>query len=164
MADSSAPERSALAGALGRLPSGLYILSARDGDHASGMLASWVQQAGFEPPMLTVAVHRDRFLAAWVETSGRFALSQVRAGQKGLMKRFARSLPPEESPFDGLAVRQDAEGGPVLDEALAYLDCKVVGRLDSGDHRVYLAEVVAGAVLAPGEEPFLHVRQNGFHY
>lgn len=150
--------------ALGRVPSGLYILTARDGSRASGMLASWVQQAGFSPPMLTVAIHQDRFLGDWVRRHGRFTLNQVPQQQKGLLKRFSRSFPPDESPFDGLAIRLEAEGGPVLDEALAFLDCKVAGQIGSGDHQVFLAEVVAGGVFAPEASPFVHIRQNGMHY
>src|SRR4051812_36801885 len=80
MGDPRPPELSGLSQALGRVPSGLYILTAcRDGK-ATGMLASWVQQAGFDPPMVTVAVNRDRYVGDWIAHSGRFALNQVATG------------------------------------------------------------------------------------
>ncbi len=164
MTESNRQEVSALGAALGRLPSGLYILTARDGDRATGMLASWVQQAGFEPPMLTVAVKQDRYLRDWLHDSGRFALSQVAAGQKGLLRHFARGFPPEADAFEGLAIAHQASGGPVLAEALAWLDAEVVGHLDGADHRIFLARVVDGALLDHDAEPMLHVRHNGFHY
>src|SRR5687768_13076480 len=66
---------SGLGQALGRVPSGLYILTARHDGKATGMLASWVQQAGFDPPMVTVAVNRDRYVGDWITRSGRFALN-----------------------------------------------------------------------------------------
>ena len=47
---------------------------------------------------------------------------------------------------------------------MAFLDAEVVGQLAEGDHRIFLARVVAGAVLDPEAEPFQHVRSNGFHY
>ncbi len=164
MADTPRAEPSPLGLALGRLPSGLFILTARRGDRATGMLASWVQQAGFEPPMLTVAVRRDRYVADWIEASGRFVLNQIPAGHKPLLRHFARGFPDDAPAFEGLAIQQDREGGPVLADALSYLENEVVAHLDGGDHRIYLARVVAGALLKPSGEPMLHVRHNGMHY
>jgi flavin reductase (DIM6/NTAB) family NADH-FMN oxidoreductase RutF len=164
MSESSRGEVSPIGQALGRLPSGIYILTARRGDRATGMLASWVQQAGFEPPMLTVAVRSDRYVGEWIEGSGRFTLSQVAAGHKPLLRHFARGFAPEEDAFDGLAIRSEAPGGPVLAESLAWLDAEVAGSIESGDHRIFLARVVGGAVLDDQAHPMTHVRRNGFHY
>ena len=164
MADQTRATVSGLGQALGRIPSGLYILTVRQGDRATGLLASWVQQAGFDPPMLTVAVQRDRFVAGWVEATGRFTLNQLAVGSKGLIRHFSRGFDADTPAFDGLELRDDARGGPVLAAALGYLDAEVVGQLAEGDHRIFLARVVAGALLDPTAEPFQHVRLNGFHY
>ena len=155
----------ALAQALGRIPSGLYILTVRSGVQSTGLLASWVQQAGFDPPMVTVAVRSDRFVADWIAASGRFALNQIPVGGKPLIRHFSRGFTPDEDAFEGLALLPDAaRGGPVLASAMAFLDLEVAGQLAEGDHRVFLARVAAGAVLAPEAEPLKHVRSNGFHY
>jgi flavin reductase (DIM6/NTAB) family NADH-FMN oxidoreductase RutF len=164
MADTNRAEVSPIGAALGRLPSGIYILTARSGGRATGMLASWVQQAGFEPPTLTVAVRADRFVAGWIGESGRFALSQVGAGHKPLLRHFAKGFGPDEDAFVGVAIAREAAGGPVLAGALAWLDAEVVGHLDGGDHRVFLARVADGGMLDPEGEPMTHVRRNGFHY
>jgi flavin reductase (DIM6/NTAB) family NADH-FMN oxidoreductase RutF len=163
MAETNRGEVSPIGAALGRLPSGIYILTAREGDRATGMLASWVQQAGFQPPMVTVAVRSDRFVAEWIAQSGRFTLNQVAAGHKPLLKHFARGFGPDEDAFAGLEVVQDAQGGPVLGESLAWLDARVAGQVEGGDHRVFLAEVVGGGLLDREGEPMTHVRRNGFH-
>jgi flavin reductase (DIM6/NTAB) family NADH-FMN oxidoreductase RutF len=164
MADPHPSQGTGLSQALGRIPSGLYILTVRHDGRETGMLASWVQQAGFEPPMLTVAVQRDRFVAGWIEASGRFTLNQLPTGSKGMIRHFGRGFAADAPAFEGLALRDDARGGPVLADALAYLDAEVAGQVDGGDHRIYLGRVVAGGLLANGAEPFLHVRANGFHY
>ncbi|MFO0910964.1 MAG: flavin reductase family protein [Isosphaeraceae bacterium] len=150
--------------ALGRVPSGLYILTVRQDDRATGMLASWVQQAGFEPPMVTVAVGTQRYVADWIANGGRCTLNQLPVGSKSLMKHFGRGFPPEADAFEGLELRDVDAAGPVLQDAFAYLDLAVVDEIRSGDHRVFLARVIAGAVLLPDSEPFLHVRANGTHY
>jgi flavin reductase (DIM6/NTAB) family NADH-FMN oxidoreductase RutF len=164
MADTTRSEPSPLNLALGRVPSGLFILTVRRGDRATGMLASWVQQAGFRPPMLTVAVRHDRYVADWIAGSGRFALNQVRAGQKRLIQHFARGFLPEAAAFEGLHLRADAQGGPVLAEALASHEAAGAAAWAGGDHRIFLARVVAGGLLDPAAEPMLHVRHNGSHY
>ena len=164
MPDQSHSPLSGLSRALGRIPSGLFVLTVRHGDHATGMLASWVQQAGFDPPMVTVAVRRDRFVNDWIDESGRCTLNQFATGSKSLIRHFSRGFSPEAPAFEGLALRGDARGGPVLVAALSYLDLEVVGAMVGGDHRVLLAKVVAGDQIDPLGEPFLHVRANGFHY
>lgn len=165
MSDQSLPAFSPVARALGRVPSGLYILTVRHEGRSTGMLASWVQQAGFEPPMVTVAVASQRFAGDWVAASGRFTLNQVPAGGKALIRHFGRGFPADAPAFEGLTQR-DVPGAaaPVLAGALAYLDVEVAGVLSSGDHRVFLGRVVAGAVFDEAAEPMLHVRKNGLHY
>ncbi len=156
--------------ALGRVPSGLFILTARRGDRPDGLLASWVQQAGFEPPMLTVALRSDRELTGGIVAVGRFTLNQVAAGQKHLIRHFARGFEPEAPAFEGIDLRDQEDGdgnnasGAVLAEALAFLRCEVTGDLAGGDHRILLARVVAGGLLAADAEPMVHIRKNGAHY
>ncbi len=150
--------------ALGRLPSGLFILTGRDGERTNGMLASWVQQAGFEPPMITVAVQRDRPMSALMESTRRFVLCQIAAGNKHLLRHFSRGFPPDAPVFEGIELGPEIAGGPVLAESLAYLDAEVAGHLDSGDHRIYLARVVGGEVLDTDAQPMIHVRREGSHY
>lgn len=164
MADESRPSVSPLSQALGRIPSGLYILTVTHDGRATGMLASWVQQAGFDPPMLTAAVGRQRYAGDWVAASGRFTLNQLPAGSKSLIRHFGRGFPPEAEAFGGVPLRDEGCAGPVLAGALAYLDAEVAGELAGGDHRIFLARVVAGSVLDGKAEPMLHVRNNGFHY
>lgn len=164
MGEGSASERPGIGSALGRVPSGLYVLTARSGDRATGILASWVQQAGFHPPMLTVAVNRDRYIGDWIAASGRLALSQLATGSKALIRHFGRGFEPDTPAFEGLGLLQEAAGGPILEAAMAFLDAEVVGALAEGDHRLFLARIVGGRVLDSGLKPLLHVRANGFHY
>ena len=148
---------------LGRVPSGIFILTVGDGDAATGMLASWVMQAGFEPPMVTVAVRHGRYVADWLTQGQPFVLNVVGAEQKHLLKHFGKGFEPGEPAFSGLAVRPAANGVPALIDAIGHLECEVAGYLDSGDHRVFLARVTAGA-LRTDAEPMVHIRKSGAHY
>ena len=164
MADPSSNAVNPLSQALGRVPSGLYILTVRHDGRATGLLASWVMQAGFDPPMVTVAINSQRYVADWVSTSGRFTLNQLAAGNKPLIRHFGRGFPPDAPAFAGIELRDEGQGGPVLASASAFLEAEVVGEIASTDHRIFLARVVGGAVLSPASEPMVHTRNNGFHY
>src|SRR6267142_4993110 len=79
---------------IGRIPSGVYILTAASGDHHMAMLASWVQQASFDPPCLSIAVAKDRPILPVLRATNRFALSVLPANDTALMKKYARGIPP----------------------------------------------------------------------
>src|SRR5438552_3683005 len=108
MAEHLRPIDTGLSQALGRIPSGLYIL--------------------------TVAIRGDRHVADWVAASGKFTLSQLAVGSKALIRHFGRGFPPDAPAFEGLALRHEARGGPILAAAMAYLDAEVAGELATGDH------------------------------
>jgi flavin reductase (DIM6/NTAB) family NADH-FMN oxidoreductase RutF len=152
-----------LAAALGRVPSGLFILTARRGDAETGMLASWVQQCSFQPPQLTLAVRGDRELASWLTPGFAFTLNMLDDGQTDLISHFGRGFAPGQPAFEGLEVERRDGQAPVLSECLAYLDCRVVARHAAGDHELFVAEVVGGRMLGDGQ-PMVHVRKNGLHY
>ena len=150
--------------AIGRVPSGLYILTAEHGGRADGMLVSWVQQAAFEPAAVSVAIAKGRSVGQMVKESGRLAISVLGKSDVALMRRFARTRPDEEDPFAGLKLLRTVDGGPVLADALAYLDCRLLTVCEfGGDHEVIIAQVVGGNILKDGDA-FTHQRGNGFHY
>jgi flavin reductase (DIM6/NTAB) family NADH-FMN oxidoreductase RutF len=157
--------RQTLGRALGRVPSGIFILTTLSQDaRPHAMLTSWVQQASFRPPTVSVAVGRDRAAGAAIRSSGWFALSVVPEGGTSLMKRYARSIPDGVDPFTGLEVFSSPHGLPVLCDALAWLECRLIGSYDfAGDHELLVGEVTAGDMLRSGEA-FTHTRGSGFHY
>jgi flavin reductase (DIM6/NTAB) family NADH-FMN oxidoreductase RutF len=157
--------RNTVGRALGRIPSGLFVLSVLDGGGGRyGMLASWVQQAAFEPLAVSLAIARDRPMRDTIVRTRRFALSVISAGDTDLLRRFARQRGPEHDPFEGLDVIPTPSGIPVVAGALAWLDCELLQAVEFGaDHDVMIAGVTAGQVLRQGQS-FTHVRGSGLHY
>ncbi len=148
---------------LGRISSGIFILTVKNGDQETGMLASWVMQAGFEPPMISVSVKKGRYIAGWLDQGLPFVLNVVAEGQVNLLKHFSRGFEPQEPAFEGVDVARTPNGIPVLSEALGHLECKPSGSIESGDHHVFLAEVTGGC-LSREAKPMIHVRKNGMQY
>jgi flavin reductase (DIM6/NTAB) family NADH-FMN oxidoreductase RutF len=152
-----------LASALGRIPSGLFILTIARDQLETGMLASWVQQCSFEPPQLSVAIRGEREIAGLLEPGTLFTLNILEAAQTDMIGHFGRGFALHEEAFAGLEVRRDPPHAPVLTEALGYLECAVVSRCSAGDHDLFIARVVAGELLDEGQ-PMVHIRKNGLHY
>ena len=163
MNDMTANPSESLATALGRVPSGLFILTARNGDAETGMLASWVQQCSFDPPQVSVAVHGERDVLGWLSDGAAFVLNVIPEGNKALVAHFGKGFALHEPAFDGLDVARDGDTPPVLRAALAYLVCRVTGRAAAGDHTLVIGRVTAGAVPHDGP-PAVHVRKNGLRY
>lgn len=152
-----------LAAALGKVPSGLFILTVRHGEQETGMLASWVQQCSFEPPQVSAAVRGDRDVLAWLVPGTAFTLNVLEEDQTDLLVHFGKGFDLGAPAFTGLAVERPEGAAPVLCDALAYLDCRVTARHQAGDHDLVIGRVVAGRVLCDGK-PLVHVRKSGLRY
>jgi flavin reductase (DIM6/NTAB) family NADH-FMN oxidoreductase RutF len=166
MSDQQGVENEALqhlAAALGRVPSGLFIVTARSGDEETGMLASWVQQCSFDPPQVSLAIAPQRTLSAWLKPGAALTINILEVGQNELLSHFGKGFDPGEPAFKGLKIDRPNGAPPVLTDALAYLECKVVSRHPAGDHDLLIAQVVAGATLRTGH-PRVHIRKNGLGY
>ncbi len=149
--------------ALGRVPSGIFVLTIGTGERATGMLASWVMQSGFEPPMVSVAVKQGRYICDWINEGQPFVLNLVGEGQNQFLKHFAKGFEPGAAAFEGIATENCRTGVPMLSDAIGHLECEPAGYVDSGDHRVFLARVVRGALVGDGK-PMVHVRKSGARY
>jgi len=153
------------AAALGRIPSGLFVVTWRVDGADRGMLASWVMQAGFEPPLISLAVGTSRELLAALRGGEAFVVNVLAESQRGLLARFGRPPGAGEDPFLGLAVERTIGEVAALAEAAAWLACRPVAESVpvGADHAVVLGRVEA-ARGRPSERPLIHLRRNGLKY
>ena len=154
---------SPLAQALGRVPTGLYIVATREDDKPLGFVGSFVMQQAFEPPTVSVAIGRDREHLAAIRKSGRFAVSILDGASSSLMGAFFKKYEGDETPFDHLPHTNTPSGSPILTDALAWLDLEHAGEYDAGDHIVVFGTVTAGDTFRDGD-PSTHLRKNGLEY
>ncbi len=152
--------------ALGRLSGGLYIVTARQGERSSAMVASWVSQASFNPPGLSIAVAKDRAIEALMQVGDRFVLNILRDdNHQELLRHFLKRFPPGADRFAGVSTLDGVSaGGPVLGDALAYLGCRVAQRMEGPDHWIIYAEVEEGTVADSEATTAVHHRKVGNHY
>jgi flavorubredoxin/flavin reductase (DIM6/NTAB) family NADH-FMN oxidoreductase RutF len=151
--------------ALGRISSGLYIITAKKGELTSAMLASWVNQASFQPLGFTVAVAKDRAIESLMQVGDQFVLNILEEGKHlPLMKHFLKRFAPGADRFAGVRTRPAANGSPILADALAYLECTVTSRMEVSDHWIVYCTVQDGKVSDPDGVTAVHHRKVGNYY
>ena len=160
----------ALDKAMGRLTGGLYIVTASKGDVGSkqhgAMVASWVTQASFTPPGLTVAVAKDRAIEPLMQVDDRFVINILsEENYQPLLDQFLKPFPPGTNRFEGVNVLNNvAKGGHVISDAIAHLDCVVKQRLETADHFIIYAVVEQGNVANTEAKTAVHHRKVGNSY
>ena len=151
--------------AVGRLVGSLCIVTAKQENVSSAMLASWVSQATFSPPGFTVSVAKDRAVESLLYPGSPFVLNILAEGKHiPLMKHFLKPFNPGEDRFDGIETDESNLGLPILKDSLAYLECRVNSRMECGDHWVVYAVVESGQVLDADAKTAVHHRKSGTHY
>ncbi len=152
---------------LGRVASSLYVVTCVGAGGRHAFLASWVAQAGFEPPALSVAIKQDRPIMRDLKPGSIFTLSLLASGDpdsKALMGKFAKGVPVGQDAFTDADVETGANGGKYLPKALGYMECKLLRVLEpSTEHNLVVGEVIGGKMLKVGE-PWVHVRKSGAGY
>ena len=148
--------------AVGRIPSGCSILTAKHNGTSTGLLVSWVQQAAFEPLSLTVCLKQGRPAAELVDGSEQFLLNVIGEDSAAMLKHFGRGFSLEEDAFHGLSVRE-TEFGPLIESCIAHLGCRVSRKVPVGDHDLYVAEVIAAGVVEDARA-YTHRRKTGLSY
>lgn len=148
---------------LGRVTTGVYILTVGSGEQATGMLTSWVMQAGFQPPMVATALKQGRAITDRLTEGEPFVLNVVGESQRSLLKRFGKGFEAGEPVFDSLDIQPSSTGIPILNDSVGHLECEPASHIDSADHRIFLARVVQGA-YQEGQNPFVHIRKSGAMY
>jgi len=151
--------------ALGRISSGLYIITATKGDVQSAMLASWITLASFEPLGFTVAVAKDRAIESLMQVGDTFVLNILEEGNHlPLMKHFLKRFPPGADRFAGVRTRPAENKSPILADALAYLECEVSSRMELSDHWLVYCTVDNGKVSKEEAITAVHHRRVGNYY
>ncbi len=155
-------DRDRIGAAVGRIPSGCSILTAEHGGRSSGVLVSWVQQAAFEPPSISVCVKRGRPIVELLEASKRFMLNMIGEDPTAMFRHFGRGFTLREDAFKGL-LTTPTEFGPMINGCIAHLGCRMMQRIAVGDHDLFAAQVVA-SVVVNGAKPYTHLRTTGLSY
>jgi flavin reductase (DIM6/NTAB) family NADH-FMN oxidoreductase RutF len=130
--------------ALGQMTYGIYVLTTKKDDEINGMIASWVTQVSYDPPLILAAVHPNRYSHDMIVQSRVFGLHIIDQSRKDLLARFKGPDPKEK--FSEIAWKKGKTGVPVLQDCLAWFELQVQEQHQPGNHTLFIGKVVAAGV------------------
>lgn len=128
---------------------GLYVLTAAVDGEMHAATVSWVTQASFKPRLLAVGLKRDTRIYEVVKQAGTFCLNVLAQGQAEMASAFFKlaEADPERKLIGGYAYDTGETGAPILVDAAAAIECRVVEEAcQTGDHALVIGEVIKGLV------------------
>lgn len=157
MTDPAQPTTDQFRATLGLFATGVAVVTARAGDLAHGMTANAIASVSLDPLLVLVCVEREAVMRKVIEEVGHFALSMLAADQEHLSRWFADPVRPNGSAqFDGIGHHPGpATGAPLLDHAIAWVECTVEASHDAGDHIIFVGRVRSLA-RADRRDPLLY--------
>jgi flavin reductase (DIM6/NTAB) family NADH-FMN oxidoreductase RutF/rubredoxin len=135
--------------ALHQLGYGLYIVTSRKGGRLNGQIANTVFQVTSEPPTVAVSINRGNLTWEYIKESGVFAVSVI--GQDtplSFIGHFGFKSGRDVDKMEGINYRMGQTEAPiVIDNAVSYLEARVIKEMDVGTHTIFVGEIIAGDVL-----------------
>jgi flavin reductase (DIM6/NTAB) family NADH-FMN oxidoreductase RutF len=133
--------------ALRMIPYGIYVLTADDGQgNVAGATVNWVTQTAFNPPLVVAGVKTDSGAYTILKNTKNFTLNMLGKEHKGLAFTFFKPAAMADGKLSGQAVHKGSNGAPILDAALAAVECKVTSIVEQGDHHIVIGEVTEAHV------------------
>jgi flavin reductase (DIM6/NTAB) family NADH-FMN oxidoreductase RutF len=128
---------------MGHWVTGVSVVTAQpEGGVPCGLTVNSFCSVSLTPLIVLICVEKNADSHNCIGGSGFFAINVLDSMQETIARRFASWDVSEK--FRGLAYHSATSGAPILDIALAWLDCKVTATYPAGDHTIYLGEVMAG--------------------
>lgn len=144
--------------AMGHFASGVTVVTTRNGDETAGLTVSSFCSLSLEPPLVLICIDRDVSSHDLIRDGGRYAVNMLASEQEELSRRFASRM---EDKFDGIGVRSGLGGVPLLEDALAVVECVVEEAVPGGDHTIFIGRVERAETST--KEPLVYFR-SGYHF
>ena len=129
---------------MGRFATGVSVVAARQGPFLSGMTANAIASISVDPPIMMASIAKHSETHTAILGSHSFAISVLAADQQPLAECFALRISADKlRRFCDAAWHEAETGSPILEDAIAYFDCRLMERYDVGDHSIFLGEIVA---------------------
>ena len=145
---------------MGHFVTGVTVVTALDGDQPAGITVNALSSVSLEPPLVVIALDRRRFLTPIVRAAGRYGVNILSEDQRELSDCFAGApVIPDRGAFCGAAWHPGETGVPLLDGAIATLECTIVESFSVGDHDLFIGRVEALSNEAEHPMPLLYYRR-----
>ena len=139
-----------------QLTLGVYVVGVAHDGQRDAFTAAWVMQTSFEPLLLALSINPENASYPLLHAGGHFAVSVLRHGQLELARHFGTRSGRDRDKFAGIAWRPGRNGAPILEDALAYLECELRTSLRVGDHVLVVGRVIDGRILTRDAAPMTY--------
>jgi flavin reductase (DIM6/NTAB) family NADH-FMN oxidoreductase RutF len=130
--------------ALGHFASGVTVVTSRcEDDQVRGITVSAFSSLSLEPPLVLICIDKRASLHDHLKEGRHFAVNMLGETQELISRRFASKEPNR---FEGVGYSEGLTGSPLLDGAMAFIECRVVNAYPGGDHTIFVGEVEATRV------------------
>lgn len=149
------------------MPSGLYVIGSRSGDRRNGMTANWATQVSLDPKLVAVGVERAALTHELISQGQAFSLCVIDREDRAIVRKFVK---PVEVDADAMTLNGfsfhdgPATGTPVLDQAVAWLECRLQQQAECGNHTLFVGEVVNAGFQRAEETPVLRMEDTRMNY
>jgi flavin reductase (DIM6/NTAB) family NADH-FMN oxidoreductase RutF len=147
---------------LRQFPYGLYLLGASRNGHPLIILANWVMQVSFSPPMVAVAIEVESKMHHYITDSLHFSVNVLPMGNTDLPRAFLKSQEPREGLINGHPFQMGRHGSPLITDASSSLECQVVASHEAGDHTIFMGLIMHSALHS--QTPGITLRESGLSY
>jgi flavin reductase len=132
----------------GHFPTGVTIVTTAAGEELQGMTANAVASLSLDPVLVLVCVDQGTHTYRVLEAGGVFAVNILGEHQEDVSRLFAKHAEPEIGTLRGQRFTLGSTGAPILEDCLGYVECRVAGVHEGGDHSIFIGEVVDGRIVA----------------
>ena len=140
---------------LGRFASGVTVITTcDDAGRDFGMTVSAFSALSLTPPLVLCCIDRAAAMHEILQRTQHFTVNILASPQEALSRRFS-DLDAQER-FDGVGFSRGRRGAPILDDVLAFIECKFLSCVDAGDHGIFVGEVESA--VSRESRPLLYYR------
>ena len=137
-----------------RLTQGVYVVGVAQGETRNAFTAAWIMQASFDPMLLVLSVNPQHSSYALLKQSGVFSVNVLKKDQLALAAHFGQAAGADK--LASVAWTKGGAGAPLLQDALAWFECRLVSEHPAGDHHLAVGRVVDGRLLDAEAEPLTY--------
>ena len=148
------------------MPYGLYVVGSRAGDRYNLMTLNWATQLSFEPKLVGIGVENQSLTHELIEKGRVFSLCLIDREDRAVVRKFTKPVEVDTAArtANGFPFHEGRSGAPVLDQAVAHVDCELRRQVDVGDHTFFMGEVVDAAFHKPEDTPVLRMEDTRMNY
>lgn len=149
--------------ALYKISYGLYIVCSGNKNKGNGFISNTFFQVTAEPPQFASCCNKDNYTASLIKETGAFSVSVIHQDtDPEIISRFGYKSGKDTDKLAGLNVKYGETGVPiVLNDSIAFLECKVVQTIDVGTHYMFIGELMHAEIVDDSRQAltYLHYRQ-----